>query len=76
MRCTACHGPVVFERTVFHETTPSTVRLCASCADGIDAIGHMRAIAAAPDHAAKTAAVDALLEAVRACEMEHAAPGE
>ena len=76
MRCTACHGPGVFERTVFHETTPTTVRLCATCADGIDAIGHMRAIAAAPDHVTKTAAVDAFLDAVRAAETEHATPGE
>ncbi len=76
MRCTACHGPVAFERTVFRGTTPATVRLCAPCADRIDVMSHIKAIKAAPDHAAKTQAVEVFLDAVQACEAAATRPGD
>ena len=75
MRCTACHGPVAFERSVFLGTKPETVRLCAPCADSIDVMDHMAAIKAAVDHEAKNAAVSAFLDAVHACEAEKSTPG-
>ena len=76
MRCSACHGPVAFERSVFRGTQPTTVRLCAPCADQVDVMTHMAAIKAASDHAAKDAAVGAFLEAVHARETEASSAGD
>lgn len=76
MRCTACHGQVAFERSVFLGTKPTTVRLCATCAERVDVTTHMDAINTAPDHEAKNAAVGAFLEAVQACEAEKSPPGD
>ena len=76
MRCTACHGPTAFERSVFLGTKPETVRLCAPCADEVDVMSHMAAIKAAPDHEAKNAAVRAFLDAVHTRETEKSAPGD
>jgi len=70
MRCTACHGPVAFERTVFRGTAPSTIRLCAPCATKTDVMSHLQQIKAAPDHAAKDAAVASFLLAVEQTEAE------
>lgn len=75
MRCTACHGPVAFERTVFHGTKPETVRLCAPCATKVDVMSHTQAIKAAPNHEAKTLAVGAFLDAVHSCGSGNPAPG-
>ncbi len=75
MRCTACHGPVAFERTVFQGTLPTTVRLCAPCATKSNVMSHLEQIRAAPDHATKTVAVAAFLDAVKACEAETPRPG-
>lgn len=76
MRCTACHGPVGFERSVFQGTKPTTVRLCTPCAESIDVMVHMDAIKVAPDHASKDAAVQAFLDAVHACEAAKSPPGK
>ena len=65
MRCNVCHGHAVYQRTVFHGTAPMTVKLCEPCADRVGLVDHMHAIAIADDHAAKTAAVDALVDAVK-----------
>ena len=75
MRCTGCHGPVAFERTVFHGTQPTTIRLCATCATSADVLTHLKAIKAAPDHPTKDAAVVNLLQAVESVCSE-AAPSE
>ena len=64
MRCFLCSGHATFEHTVFQGTAPVKVRLCESCAEKIDADNHLSAIKAAPDHAAKTAAVESFLKAV------------
>jgi hypothetical protein len=72
MRCTACHGPVAFERTVFHGTAPTTIRLCAVCATQADVLAHLEAIKAATDHPTKDAAVVRLLKAVEETEAEGA----
>ncbi len=71
MRCNVCHGPVIFERTVFRGTSPTTVRLCGTCADNVDVHGHVEAIKNAPDHAAKDGAVAAFLTAVESATQAH-----
>ena len=75
MRCTACHGPVAFERTVFRGTAPTTIRLCAPCATKSEVMSHLQEIKAAPDHPSKDAAVASLLLAVETTESEAAARG-
>ena len=70
MRCSACHGPVAFERTVFQGTAPTTIRLCAACATKADVMSHLQEIKAAPDHPSKDAAVASLLSAVETTETE------
>lgn len=72
MRCNVCHGPVVFERTVFRGTAPTTVRLCGTCADSVDVHGHVEAIKKAADHAAKDAAVAGFITAVENASQSHA----
>lgn len=64
MRCMLCHGRAVFERTVFHGTSPTTVRLCEPCGVKVDVAGHLEKIHAADSHDAKTAAVGDLLAAL------------
>jgi hypothetical protein len=64
MRCNVCHGSVVFERTVFRGTAPTTIRLCQPCADKVDVHTHVEAIKNAGDHAEKDAAVAGLIAAV------------
>ena len=65
MRCNVCHGHAVYKRSVFHDTKPVTVKLCEPCADRVGLVDHMHAISSAADHAAKTAAVDALIASVK-----------
>jgi hypothetical protein len=74
MRCNVCHGPVVFERTVFRGTQPTTIRLCDPCSDKVGVHGHVEAIKAAADHAAKDAAVADFISAVERA-APHSAPG-
>jgi len=71
MRCNVCHGPVVFERTVFRGTAPTTVRLCGTCADNVDVHTHVEAIKTAADHAAKDAAVVGFITAVESATQAH-----
>lgn len=75
MRCSACHGPVAFERTVFRGTMPTTVRLCAPCATKTDVMTHLQQIKEAPDHPSKDAAVASFLLAVETTETEATARG-
>ena len=75
MRCSGCHGPVAFERTVFHGTNPTTIRLCANCATKADVMNHLQEIKAAPDHPSKDAAVASFLLAVENVESEAHAHG-
>jgi len=75
MRCSACHGAVAFERTVFRGTMPTTIRLCAPCATKADVMTHLQQIKEAPDHPSKDAAVANFLLAVENTESE-AAPRE
>ena len=70
MRCNVCHGPVIFERTLFEGTKPHTVRLCRTCCDDVQVTDHLEHIKAAADHDAKNVAVHALLAAI-----EGATPG-
>jgi protein-arginine kinase activator protein McsA len=65
MLCNVCHQHAQFERTVFHEATPTKVRLCEPCADKVELVEHMHRITEATDHATKTAEVDSLLAAVK-----------
>jgi len=65
MLCNVCRGHAQYERIVFHDTTPTTIRLCQPCADKVDLVGHMHRITEATDHATKTAEVDSLVSAVR-----------
>ena len=64
MRCILCNDHATFEHTVFQGTVPVKVRLCEPCAEKIDADHHLSTIKAAPDHAAKNAAVESFLKAV------------
>lgn len=64
MRCTMCGGHATLNQTVFKGTAPTTVRLCDPCAQKVDAREHLAAIKGAPDHSAKTAAIDRFLKAV------------
>jgi len=64
MLCNVCRQHALIERTVFHEMTPKTIRLCEPCAERIELPDHMHRITAAGDHKAKTAAVDSLISAV------------
>ena len=73
MRCSACTGPVAFERTVFRGTQPTTIRLCMPCAEKVDVRRHLEQIKGAADHAAKEAAVAGFLSAVE--EVESTASG-
>jgi protein-arginine kinase activator protein McsA len=65
MRCNVCHGQAVFQRTVFHDSAPTTIKLCEPCAERVDLVEHMHRIAHAESHDAKTAAVDGLLAAMQ-----------
>ena len=69
MRCNVCHGPVVFERTVFKGTAPTTIRLCGVCADKVDVHGHVERIKTASDHAEKDAAVTGFITAVESASQ-------
>jgi hypothetical protein len=62
MRCTMCGGHATFDHTVFQGTTPIKVRLCDGCAQKASATDHMAKIKAAPDRAAKAAAVELFLK--------------
>ena len=64
MRCIVCHGSVVFERTVFRGTAPTTIRLCENCAEKVDVHSHVERIKEAHDHASKDAAVAGFVAAV------------
>ena len=75
MRCSACHSPVAFERTVFRGTAPTTIRLCAPCATKVDVMSHLQRIKVAPDHPSKDAAVAEFILAVETTEAESHAPG-
>lgn len=62
MLCKKKHAD--WEHAVFHDTTPTRVRLCLDCAQEKDANGHMGRIRAASDHEAKNAAVAEFLTAL------------
>jgi hypothetical protein len=64
MRCIMCGGHANFEHTVFRGTNPVKIRLCDPCAQKAQASDHLAKIKAAPDHAAKTAAVEQFLKVV------------
>jgi hypothetical protein len=64
MRCMMCNQHATFEHTVFQGTSPIKVKLCNACATKVDAPGQLAKIKAAPDHAAKNAAVTTFLKAV------------
>ena len=64
MRCIMCQQHASFEHTVFQGTSPTTVRLCDSCATQVDATGHLAKIKSAPDHDAKSSAVAEFLKVV------------
>ena len=70
MLCNVCRGHAQFERTVFHDATPTTIRLCPPCADKVELVDHMHRITEATDHASKTAAVDMLITAVEGAKAE------
>jgi len=70
MRCIVCHEHAAFERTVFHNATPTRIRLCEPCADRVGLVDHMHRITEAHDHETKTAAVDALIAAVDGAKSE------
>jgi len=62
MRCMMCGGHANWERTVFKGTSATRVRLCDPCQAKVHADDQIERIKAAPDHDAKTAAVDAFLK--------------
>jgi protein-arginine kinase activator protein McsA len=64
MRCIMCGAHATFTHTLFTGTTPHKVNLCDPCAQKSQASDHMAKIKAAPDKAAKGAAVDAFLRVV------------
>lgn len=64
MRCIMCGEHASHDHTVFEGTTPVKVRLCGPCGDKVDIAKHISTIKSAPDHAAKTSAVEELLRAV------------
>ncbi|MDJ0520718.1 MAG: hypothetical protein QNJ90_01445 [Planctomycetota bacterium] len=70
MLCNVCRGHADYERTVFHEMTPTKIRLCVPCADKVELVDHMHRITEATDHATKTAEVDSLIEAVQVAKSE------
>jgi hypothetical protein len=72
MRCNVCHGSVVFERTVFRGTAPTTLRLCGTCAETVDVHRHVEAIKHAADHVEKDAAVAGFIAAVESASQAHA----
>jgi hypothetical protein len=59
-----CGGHATFEHTVFRGTSPVKVRLCEPCSQKANATDHLAKIKAAPDHAAKSAAVESFLQIV------------
>ena len=61
MRCIMCGGHATWERTVFKGTNPTRVRLCDPCQAKVQADDRIARIKAAPDHDAKSAAVDEFL---------------
>lgn len=64
MRCIMCGGHATFDHTVFQGTAATKVRLCDPCAGKVDADEHLAKIKQAPDHAAKSEAVNDFLKAV------------
>ena len=62
--CQRCKSHATFTHTVFRGTTPTTIKLCDSCAEAVGVRDRLADIKSAPDHDAKTAAVDALLSAL------------
>ncbi len=70
MLCNVCHKHAEYERIVFHEATPTTIRLCPPCADTVELVDHMHRITEATDHAAKTVEVDSLIAAVEKAKVE------
>ncbi len=70
MLCNICRKHAEYERTVFHEMTPTTIRLCPVCAEKVELVEHMHRISEAGDHTAKTAEVDSLLAAVERAKAE------
>ena len=64
MRCIMCGNHATFTHTLFKGTAPVKVNLCEPCVQKAHANDHMAKIKAAPDHAAKGAAVDSFLKAV------------
>lgn len=75
MRCSVCHGPVAFERTVFRGTQPAMIRLCMPCAEKVDVRSHLEQIKGAPDHARKEAAVASFLSAIEDVATTAGGPG-
>jgi len=61
MRCIVCGNHATWERTVFKGTEATRVRLCDGCQTKVQADDRIARIKAAPDHDAKTAAVDDFL---------------
>jgi len=66
MRCMMCHQHATFKETVFQGTMPTTVKLCAACADKVDVGHHLESIHNAENHDDKNAAVGSFLSAVQA----------
>ena len=66
MRCMKCGQHASFNQTVFQGASPTTVKLCGTCAETADAERHVDAIRSAPDKETKTAAVSEFLRAIGA----------
>lgn len=64
MRCNVCHASARYERTVFHDAKPTTIRLCDACSTKVQLVDRMHKIKEAATHEAKTQAVDELISAV------------
>jgi protein-arginine kinase activator protein McsA len=62
MRCIKCGAHATFTHTLFTGTIPHKVNLCDPCAQKTGATEHMAKIKAAPDKAAKGAAVESFLK--------------
>jgi len=76
MRCMMCGSHATFVHTVFQGTTPHKVNLCDPCSQKTQATEHMAKIKAAPDRAAKSAAVGELLRAVGKGEAASMPPAD
>ncbi len=64
MPCVMCRSTATFKSTVFRGTSPTTVKLCSTCADKVRAEERLRQIKETDGHEAKMAAVDEFLSSV------------